>query len=101
MAESSSKPATEKAKPAAVKKTTATAAAKPKAAAAPKKAAAPKTAAAPKKAAGPKKAAAGAEQRYRMIEVAAYYIAESSGFTADPLASWAEAEKQIDRMLSK
>jgi hypothetical protein len=100
MAESSSKPATEKAKPAAVKKTS-TAAAKPKAATATKKAAAPKTAA-PKNAAAPKKvAAAGAEQRYRMIEVAAYYIAESSGFTADPLASWAEAEKQIDRMRSK
>lgn len=103
MAESSTKPAVEKAKPAAAKKSTTTAAAKPKAAAAakPKTATAAKKVAAPRKAATKKPAAPGAEERYKMIEVAAYYLAERSGFSADPLISWAEAEIQIDRMLSK
>lgn len=99
MAETSTTPATAKAKPAA-KKTSTTSAAKTKSTAA--KAAAPaKKPAAPRKTAAKKVAAPGAEQRYKMIEVAAYYIAERSGFTADPLASWAEAERQIDQMLSK
>ena len=36
-----------------------------------------------------------------MIEVAAYYIAERNAFAGDPKAFWAEAEIQINRMLSK
>ena len=96
MAETSTTPATEKAKPAA-KNTSTTSAAKTKSTAA----APAKKAATPRKPAAKKVAAPGAEQRYKMIEVAAYFIAERSGFTADPLASWAEAERQIDQMLSK
>jgi hypothetical protein len=46
-----------------------------------------------------KKAAAGAEERYRMIEVAAYYIAERNGFGGDPKLFWVEAEMQIKKLL--
>ena len=68
-----------------------------KAAASAKKPAAPK--AAPAKA--PKKAASHA-QRNNYIEVAAYYIAERRGFApGDPLADWAEAEAEIDRLLAE
>ena len=44
-------------------------------------------------------AAPGAEERYRMVEVAAYYIAERNGFAGDPSAFWAEAEMQISKLL--
>jgi hypothetical protein len=72
----------------------------------PKKAAAPastKKPAAPKASAAkaPKKAASHA-QRNNYIEVAAYYIAERRGFApGDPLADWAEAEAEIDRLLAE
>ncbi|SNR69798.1 Protein of unknown function [Methylobacillus rhizosphaerae] len=48
--------------------------------------------------AGTSKAAASisAEERYRMIEVAAYFLAESNGFSGDPIAYWATAEAQIN-----
>lgn len=66
------------------------------------------TPAAPKKAAAPRKAAAkkgvyvpGAEERYRMIQVAAYYVAERHGFLGDPKEFWAQAEAQIEQMLSR
>jgi len=95
MAEAKTKPAAQKAapaaKPAAAKKSSADSATKTKAAAAPKKAAAAKKVI----------AAPGAEERYRMVEVAAYYIAERSGFAGDPTAFWAEAEAQIASLLSK
>jgi len=78
----------------AVKKTTA------------KKATAKKTAprkAAPKKAA-PKKVAAAPkpspEDRYRMIEQAAYFLAEKHHFQADPAAIWVQAEKEVDAQLA-
>jgi len=113
MAEANTKPAAQKvapaAKPAATSKPAAAAASKPaaapKAAAKPvaeKKPAAPKKAAAPKAAPAAKKVAApGAEERYRMVEIAAYYIAERNGFSGDQAAFWAEAEAQIAKMLSK
>lgn len=41
------------------------------------------------------------QQRYEMIKVAAYFIAERSGFTGDLLECWVQAEKQIDKMLGK
>jgi hypothetical protein len=98
------------AKPAAAPKAAApkkVAAAKP--AAAPKKAAvakpaaakkAPaKKAAATKKAAAPKKHKPGPEELYRMIETAAYFIAERNGFAGDSQSYWAEAEVQIKRTL--
>ncbi len=37
------------------------------------------------------------EQRYRMIEVAAYYIAEKDGFTGNPVDYWIAAELQIGK----
>jgi len=40
-----------------------------------------------------------AEERRRMIEVAAYYIAERNGFRGDPAAHWAQAEAEIAGVL--
>ncbi|AKR43647.1 DUF2934 domain-containing protein [Methylophilus sp. TWE2] len=40
------------------------------------------------------------EDRYKMIEVAAYYIAEKNGFGHDHLNYWLQAEKQIDHQLN-
>jgi 2-polyprenyl-3-methyl-5-hydroxy-6-metoxy-1,4-benzoquinol methylase len=40
------------------------------------------------------------EERYKMIEQAAYYIAERSGFKADPKESWIVAEKEVDARLA-
>ena len=43
-----------------------------------------------------------AEQRYRMIAEAAYYIAERRSFASgDAAADWAQAEMQIDALLKK
>jgi hypothetical protein len=81
------KPAAAKATP--VKK----AAAKPAAA---KKPAAKKPAAA--KAAKSRKI--GGEERYRMVEVAAYFLAERNGFKGSPVEYWTAAEIQISKMLS-
>ncbi|APZ42326.1 DUF2934 domain-containing protein [Acidihalobacter ferrooxydans] len=100
--------ATKTAKPAA-KKSAATATAKPAAKTATAKAAkkpAPKATTKPstgtKKAPTAKKAPViSAEQRYKMIEEAAYYIAEQNGFDNSRNAVyWLEAEAQIDKMLS-
>mgnify|MGYP000098861281 CR=1 FL=1 len=82
------------------KASTTKAAAKPKAA--PKKEAAAKKVAAPKKAAAKpaaKKTKAGMtpEHRYRMIEVAAYYLAEKDGFAGSPVEYWIAAELQIGK----
>jgi hypothetical protein len=49
-----------------------------------------------------KKAAAPAvtpEQRYRMIQDAAYFIAERNGFVGDNHAYWLQAEQAIDAEL--
>jgi hypothetical protein len=118
MAEAKSTTTAQKAAPKTTAAPQKTAAAKPVAApkaAAPKKVVAAKPAAAPKKAAVAKPAAAkkapakkpaaakkhkpGPEELYRMIETAAYYIAERNGFAGDSQAYWAEAEVQISRIL--
>lgn len=40
------------------------------------------------------------EQRYRMIQDAAYFIAERNGFVGDNHAYWLEAEQAIDAKLA-
>ena len=40
------------------------------------------------------------EQRYRMVQEAAYFIAEKNGFVSGSLDYWIAAEAQIDAMLS-
>ncbi|NOX98315.1 MAG: DUF2934 domain-containing protein [Verrucomicrobia bacterium] len=54
-----------------------------------------------KKASAKKKAkkAVNAEARYTMIQDAAYYLAEKSGFSGCTLDHWIKAEKQIDAQL--
>ena len=52
----------------------------------------------------PRKAAAARnepdpEQRYLMIQEAAYYRAEKAGFSGDCMDHWLEAERQIDQLL--
>lgn len=42
-----------------------------------------------------------AEERYRMIQEAAYYIAEGKKFASDPFEDWRQAETQIDTLLRK
>lgn len=100
VAKSATKTATSKttAKTAAPKTTPK--AATPKAAAAKaaptvKKPAAPRT-----KAAGKKAAAPTAEQRYRMVQDAAYYLAEKNGFKGGAMDYWIAAEAQIAVLLS-
>lgn len=44
-------------------------------------------------------AAPDAEMRYRMVEEAAYYIAEQHGFTGNSAEYWIEAEVQISQLL--
>jgi hypothetical protein len=65
---------------------------KPSAPKAPAKKAAPKAA--------PKKAALSPEQRYRMIQDAAYFIAERHGFNGDSAYFWSLAEAEISSTLS-
>ena len=84
------KPAAAKAEPA---NKTATTAAKP---AATKKPAAKK----PATAKATKSRKIGGEERYRMIEVAAYFLAERNGFKGNPVEYWTAAEIQISKMLS-
>lgn len=57
-----------------------------------------------KKAAAPRKTTTkarkiAAEERYRMIEVAAYYLAENNSFQGNTLDYWVAAEAQVDDML--
>jgi Protein of unknown function (DUF2934) len=40
-------------------------------------------------------------ERYKMIEVAAYYMAEKNGFAGYSVDYWAAAEKEIDKKLAK
>lgn len=86
-----------------VAKKTATPVAKPKNAKTPavKKAAAPAKAVAAKAKPAAKKIAAnpGPEERYRMVETAAYFIAERHGFQGDSTEHWAAAEKEIAEKL--
>lgn len=76
--------------------------AKPKKAAAKPADKVKKTAAAKPKASTAKTAKAGApEQRYRMIEVAAYYIAEKNGFAGNAADYWVQAEIEINAKYPK
>jgi Protein of unknown function (DUF2934) len=91
------KPATKKAnasKPAVGKATTT--ASKPKAV---KKAASKKAPA--KKASKTALTKISAAERYRMIETAAYFIAERNGFKGNSADNWVAAEAQIAKMLAK
>jgi hypothetical protein len=101
MAEAKPKTTAQKAAP---KKTTAAKAAPAKKPAA-AKAAAPAKAPA-KRAPAAKKAAKtewnpGNEERYNMVQVAAYYLAERDSFAGSPVDYWIAAEAQITTMLPK
>ena len=67
---------------------------------APAKAAAVKKPAA-KKASAPKSGSVSGFERYKMIEVAAYYMAEKKGFTGSSTDYWTAAEKEINKKLAK
>jgi hypothetical protein len=68
-----------------------------------KAAAVKKPVTAPKKVTAKKVAApkVSPEERQKMIEREAYFIAERQGFQGDPQAHWAEAVKRIDAILAK
>jgi len=68
-----------------------------------KKPAAKKKAPVKKKASAKKgaKKAVNPEQRYKMIQDAAYYLAEESGFIGSTVDHWTKAEKQIKAQLKK
>lgn len=60
-----------------------------------------KTAAPAKKAAAkPAPASVSPEQRYKMVQDAAYFIAEKNGFASGSLDYWIAAEAEIDLLLS-
>jgi uncharacterized protein involved in outer membrane biogenesis len=80
-AASSAKPAAKKTKPAAGINT--------------------KTNSAAKKSAAIKTGSMSAEERYRMTEVAAYFMAERNNFSGNPVEYWQAAEAQISSMLSQ
>lgn len=40
-----------------------------------------------------------AEERYKMTEVAAYFLAERNGFKGNPVEYWEQAESQISQLL--
>ncbi len=65
----------------------------------PKKAAPKKTTV--KKSAAKKSESMSGFERYKMIEVAAYYIAEKNGFAGHSTDYWSAAEKEIDKKLAK
>lgn len=77
-------------KPAASKKTKAKSASESKASAA------PKVAAAKKASSKAKTAIASPAERYRMIEIAAYYIAEKNQFAGSATDYWIQAEIEIN-----
>ena len=87
-----------------VKKSPAKKAAAPKAGAAKKPAAkaapAPKAVPAPKAAPAAKKPVLSPEQRYQMIQDAAYFIAERHGFSGDSAYFWSLAEAEINAKLN-
>lgn len=60
-----------------------------------------KNPAAAKKPAAPQAHKISPEERYRMVEVAAYYLAESNGFGGSPVGYWTAAEVQIAKLLKK
>lgn len=69
------------------------------------KKAAPKTDTPKTKSASPRKKSVKpsiitSEERYKMIEVAAYFIAEKNGFGDSHMDYWLQAEKEIDHKLN-
>lgn len=42
-----------------------------------------------------------AEERYRMVEVAAYFLAERNNFKGNPVEYWTQAEAQISSLLGQ
>lgn len=42
-----------------------------------------------------------AEERYRMVEVAAYFLAERNHFKGNPVEYWSQAEAQISSLLGE
>lgn len=88
--------ASEEKKP-AVKKTAAKTAEAAVKKAAPKKTTSAKPAAAAKTKTSPRKISA--EERYKMTEVAAYFLAERNGFKGNPVEYWEQAEAQISQLL--
>lgn len=98
MAENTEKKEVKTKKATATKTTAAKAAAKPKATVVTKKASTAKTTTAKKPAAKKTKTdGMTPEHRYRMIEVAAYYLAEKDGFAGSPVEYWMAAELQIGK----
>lgn len=87
MAETKGKSATKTSKATAAKKVSAPAAAAKK----------PST----RKAAAPAKSKMSAEERYRMVEVAAYFLAERNHFSGNPVEYWSAAEQQISKLLGE
>jgi len=55
----------------------------------------------PAKKSSPKARSIGAEERYKMIEVAAYYIAERNHFKGSTLDYWIAAEAEISKSIGK
>lgn len=53
-----------------------------------------------KRTASAKKGAPSPEQRYNMIQEAAYFLAERDSFNGDPMRYWALAEMQIEDQLA-
>lgn len=41
-----------------------------------------------------------AEERYLMIQQAAYYLAEKQGFHGNDVANWIQAEKEVDALIA-
>lgn len=64
-------------------------------------AAKPKASTSTKKTSTVKTAKASAPERYRMIEVAAYYIAEKNGFAGNAADYWVQAEVEINAKYPK
>ena len=62
--------------------------------------AAPKAPAAPKAAPAAKKPEINPEQRYNLIQEAAYFIAERHGFNGDSAYFWSLAEAEVNNRLS-
>ncbi len=96
-------PAAKTAKKPAVKKADAAAAPKVEATtAAPKKTKAPAAKkVAPEKAAPTAAITPTPEERYRMVETAAYFIAERSGFSGNNADHWIAAELEIAQLLGE
>lgn len=55
--------------------------------------------AAPKKTSTAKKRTISAEERYKMIEVAAYYIAEHNHFQGSAIDFWVAAEAEVSKKI--